>query len=198
MTATVREPEALSGDAAWQLIEDAQQGDTVAFGRLYERYRHLVGNFLCARIADFSTVEDLVHETFARALHSIATVRRGSNDPGAWFVTIARHLLLDHVKSARHRREIVTGDFDPNRCGTDALEDRVVDRLMADRLWSRACDLSDDQHRCLVLRFGLGLTVEQTAARMGRDGAAVRALQYRAVRRLGALLKADSWEHVPA
>ncbi|WP_258349111.1 RNA polymerase sigma factor [Saccharopolyspora gregorii] len=197
MTAAVRVPQPLTGDAAWELVERAQRGDRIAFGRLYERYRPLVSNFLCARIHDFSTVEDLVHETFARALHNIRTVRRGSDDPGAWFVTIARHLLLDHLKSARNRREVVTADFDPDRRSADALEDLVLDRLMADRLWSRAGDLSDDQHRCLVLRFALGLTVEQTASRMGRDGGAVRALQYRAVRRLGALLREDCWEHVP-
>ncbi|WP_344931757.1 RNA polymerase sigma factor [Saccharopolyspora gregorii] len=81
MTAAVRVPQPLTGDAAWELVERAQRGDRIAFGRLYERYRPLVSNFLCARIHDFSTVEDLVHETFARALHNIRTVRRGSDDP---------------------------------------------------------------------------------------------------------------------
>ena len=193
MTAAAAAPEALSGDRAWELVELAKQGDAAAFGELYESYRHRVSNFLCARIADFSTVEDLVHETFARALGSIATVRRSSSDPGAWFVTIARHLLLDHVKSARHRREVVTGEFDPNRFGGEVLEDRVLDRWMADRLWSRAADLSGDQRHCLVLRFACGFSVDQTAAKMGREPAAVRALQYRAVRRLGELLSQEPW-----
>ena len=65
MTAAVRAPEPLTGEAAWELVERAQHGDRVAFGRLYERYRPLVSHFLCARIHDFSTVEDLVHETLS-------------------------------------------------------------------------------------------------------------------------------------
>ena len=65
---------------------------------------------------------------------------------------------------------------------------------------SKACCVIDPGYtpeKILDEVNALGLTVEQTASRMGRDGGAVRALQYRAVRRLGALLREDSWENIP-
>ncbi|MFR9728143.1 RNA polymerase sigma factor [Saccharopolyspora sp. MS10] len=70
-------PEVISGEAAWELVELAQRGDSRACGHLHVRYRAQVAGFLRSRLADLGTVEDLVHETFARALHGIGAVQRG-------------------------------------------------------------------------------------------------------------------------
>jgi len=50
--------------------------------------------------------------------------------------------------------------------------------------------LGDDQRECIVLRFLQGLSVAETAAVMGRNEGAVKALQHRAVRRLAMLMPA--------
>lgn len=178
---------------SWALVAAAQAGDTSAFGQLYERYRHKVDRFLHSRLHDHGMVEDLVHETFVRAMRSLQNLRQQSDDPGTWFITIARHLLLDHVKSAKYRREVVTETLDPNHRSQEEPEDQVLDRIMAAELWSRAGALTTEQHECLVLRFGYELSVEQTAHHMRRQPAAIRALQYRAIRGLAKLIEEDSW-----
>lgn len=189
-TTTVEDTPACS----WALVAAAQNGDTHAFGQLYERYRRKVDSFLHARLTDHGTVEDLVHETFVRAMRNLQTLRRQSDDPGTWFITIARHLLLDHVRSAKYRKEVITSTLDPNHHSPEEPENQVLDRIMAAELWSRAGALTPEQHLCLVLRFGYELSVEQTALRMRRRPAAVRALQHRAVRGLAKLIEEESWE----
>lgn len=47
------------------------------------------------------------------------------------------------------------------------------------------------QRACVVLRFVRGLGVAETAASMGRSEAAIRALQYRAVRTLARRFPGD-------
>lgn len=184
---------AAAAECPWALAESAQNGDTRAFGELYERYRRKVDSFLRARLADPCTVEDLVHETFVRALRGLDNLRPESDDPGTWFITIARHLLLDHVKSAKYRREVVTETLDPDHRSSELPEEQVLERLMAAELWSRAGALTPEQHRCLVLRFRYGLSVEQTAHQMKRRPAAVRALQHRASRGLAKLIEEEPW-----
>jgi len=48
--------------------------------------------------------------------------------------------------------------------------------------------LNAEQQECIVLRFLQGLSVSETALAMDRNDGAIKALQHRAVRRLGKIL----------
>jgi hypothetical protein len=88
----------------WRLVTAAQAGDGEAFGQLYDRYVDTVFRFIYFRVNDRALAEDFTSETFLRALRRISTISYQGRDIGAWFVTIARNIILDHMKSARHRR----------------------------------------------------------------------------------------------
>jgi len=101
----------------WDLVASAQGGDSAAFGMLYERYVDVVFRFVLYRTVDRPTAEDLTSETFCRALKRIDSAHYQGRDVGAWFITIARNLVLDHVKSSRHRLEMPSGDaIDTGEC----------------------------------------------------------------------------------
>src|SRR5580765_2318173 len=116
-SASDREPGAAAGGRiedehveTWRLVERAQQGDGEAFGQLYDRYFDTVYRFIYFRVNDRTLAEDFTSETFLRALRRISTISYQGRDIGAWFITIARNIVLDHVKSARNRLEITTAD----------------------------------------------------------------------------------------
>ncbi len=94
----------------WRLVSLAQEGDGEAFGQLYDRYVDTVFRFIYFRVNDRGLAEDFTSETFLRALRRIGTISYQGRDIGAWFITIARNIVLDHLKSARHRLEITTAD----------------------------------------------------------------------------------------
>ena len=94
----------------WQLVARAQGGDGEAFGMLYDRYVDSVFRFIYYRVNDRALAEDFTSETFVRALRRISTITYQGRDIGAWFMTIARNIVLDHMKSARHRLESTTGE----------------------------------------------------------------------------------------
>jgi RNA polymerase sigma-70 factor (ECF subfamily) len=174
--------------AVWDLVRRAQEGDAEGFGLLYDQYVDVVFRFLHHRVGDRTTAEDLTSETFVRALRRIDSLSFQGRDVGAWLVTIARNLVLDHVKSSRYRLEVSTADMRDADRATDGPEEAVFQRLTSAALMAGVQQLSDDQRECLVLRFLQGLSVAETAAAMGRKDGAVKALQHRAVRRLAALL----------
>ena len=196
MNGDAERTEAASAEA-WELVTAAQEGDSAAFGLLYDRYVDVVYRYVLFRMGDRDLAEDVTSETFLRALRRITSVSYQGRDVGAWFVTIARNLILDHMKSSRFRLEVVTDEVtEPGAAPISGIgaqaqagpEQEAISRATRTELLRCVAKLGDDQRECVVLRFMQGLSVAETAAIMNRNEGAIKALQHRAVRRLAQLL----------
>jgi RNA polymerase sigma-70 factor (ECF subfamily) len=175
-------------DGAWGLVKAAQGGDMAAFGELFDRYFDMVFRFALVRMnGDRAQAEDIASETFVRALRRISSVTYQGRDIGAWFVTIAKNLIFDHVKSSRYRLEQATDDL-VDVPSSHGPEQQVLECATTEELLRCIGKLNPDQQECIRLRFLQGLSVAETAALMDRQEGAVKALQHRAVRRLAQLL----------
>ena len=172
----------------WQLVSRAQAGDGEAFGQLYDRYVDSVYRFIYFRVNDRALAEDFTSETFLRALRRISSISYQGRDIGAWFVTIARNIVLDHMKSARHRLEVTTGDTLEGNDREPSPEAAVIDALTSERLMAAVAQLGDEQRECVMLRFIQGFSVSETASVMGKNDGAIKALQHRAIRKLADLV----------
>jgi RNA polymerase sigma-70 factor (ECF subfamily) len=172
------------------LVQRAQTGDADAFGELYDRYVDQVYRYIAYRVGSTQLAEDLTSETFLRALRRIGSFTWQGRDVGAWFVTIARNLIADHYKSGRYRLEMTTDDVTesgkaPTISGPEA---EVLESMQNKVLLEAIKKLNAEQQECVVLRFLQSLSVSETAAIMGKNEGAIKALQYRAIRTLGRLL----------
>ncbi len=175
-------------DGPWALVRRAQAGDMGAFSELFDRYYDVVFRYVLFRMNDRTLAEDITQETFLRALRRISSVSYQGRDIGAWFVTIARNLIFDHVKSSRYRLESTTSDIIELSPSTHGPEQQVLDLTTNEELLRCVRKLNADQQECISLRFLQGLSVAETAKIMDRNEGAVKALQHRAVRRLAQLL----------
>ncbi|MFP5019670.1 sigma-70 family RNA polymerase sigma factor [Pseudonocardia phyllosphaerae] len=182
------EPKAAEHNESWALVERCQAGDAAAFGELYERYHEVVFRYVLFRMGDRAFAEDVTQETFVRALRRITSVSYQGRDIGAWFVTIARNLIFDHVKSSRYRLEQATSEMVEISPATGGPEQQVLDMATNAELLASVEKLNSDQRECIQYRFLRGLSVAETAELMDRNEGAVKALQHRAVRRLAQLL----------
>jgi RNA polymerase sigma-70 factor (TIGR02952 family) len=185
---TAASPPAADGVDVWALVRRAQDGDAEAFGELYDHYVTMVHRYVYHRVGDRATAEDVTSETFVRALRRIDSLSFQGRDVGAWLVTIARNIVLDHVKSSRYRLEVATADMRDADRATDGPEDAVIAHLTNQQLLQCVQQLGSEQQECIVLRFLNGLSVAETAEIMGKKDGAIKALQHRAVRRLAGLL----------
>lgn len=181
-------PPPTDGPDVWDWVRRTQAGDAEAFGQLYDHYATLVYRYVYNRVGDRATAEDVTSETFVRALRRIDSLSFQGRDVGAWLVTIARNIVLDHVKSSRYRLEVATADMRDADRATDGPEDAVVAHLTNRELLACVQQLGSEQQECIVLRFIHGLSVAETAEIMGKKDGAIKALQHRAVRRLAGLL----------
>lgn len=166
------------------LVELAQQGDSEAFGLIYDRYVDTVYRYILVRVGSSHLAEDLTSETFLRALRRLDSFSWQGRDIAAWFITIARNLITDHAKSARFRMEVTTADMLDADSRVPAPDGEVLQRLRDERLIEAVKTLKPEQAECVVLRFLQGLSLAETAEVLGKSEGAIKQLQLRAVRAL--------------
>ncbi|WP_051723828.1 sigma-70 family RNA polymerase sigma factor [Micromonospora chokoriensis] len=179
----------------WQLVDAAQAGDREAFAELYRIYGPMVYRVALRRCGNHHLAEDLTGDVFVKALRNISGLKWQGSDPGAWFMTITRNLVVDHFKSGRYRTETldpepgtIHGQHPPDRSPEGRPEELVVSHLTNLTLIAAVQQLNPEQRECITLRFLQGLSIAEVAAAMDRNEGAVKALQYRATKTLARLL----------
>jgi RNA polymerase sigma-70 factor (ECF subfamily) len=184
MIPSPRDPDRSDRGGVDALTAAARAGDRDAFGELYTLHYGAVFAFVRRRVATPQLAEDLVSETFIRAMRSIETFVWFGGGFIGWLITIARNLVADYYKSAFLRRECVTREF----CDTDWLcdgpEDIVVERMDSETVHAAVANLNPLQRRCIEARFLGELSLAETAELLDCGEGAVKALQYRATRTL--------------
>ena len=148
------------------------------FERLYEAEAQGLFGFLAYRTGDRALAEDLLADTFERALRSRKRYDRRRGPAKAWLYAIALNLLRDHARreAAASRALERTG---PGAASVDPapVEDRdAVQRALR--------VLSPEEREAIALRFGAELTVPEMAEALGEPLTTVEGRVYRALRKL--------------
>jgi RNA polymerase sigma-70 factor, ECF subfamily len=170
------------GSDELKLVEAAQQGDRVAFGRLYDAYARMVHGILLARVP-LNEVDDLVQDVFLQAMRQLPALR-DSTRFGGWLAAIARNRANDY-----HRRaveEIELSDDLPEHQVTSinsrpaglAGSEEAVLLLRAVR------ELPETYRETLLLRLVEGMTGPEIAARTGLTPGSVRVNLHRGMQQL--------------
>lgn len=184
-------------EMALALVQRVKDGDSEAFGQLFDHYHPLVYPFIYRMVQQRQVAEDLTSDTFLRVLDKIERFTWQGRDPGAWIMTIARNIVYDHQKKASTRREVRTPDFsleaDRQPAGSIASDPAaiVVDQEINRELYTALGKLTGPQREVVILRFLHGLSTHQVAALMGENQQVIKARQYRGIRTLKQLL--PSW-----
>jgi RNA polymerase sigma-70 factor (ECF subfamily) len=152
------------------------------FERLYEAEAQGLFGFLVYRTGDRALAEDLLADTFERALRSRKRYDRRRGPAKAWLYTIALNLLRDHARRAAAEGRAVER-VGPSASAVDPapVEDRdAVQRALR--------VLSPEEREAIALRFGAELTVPEMAEALGEPLTTVEGRVYRALRKLRAEL----------
>jgi RNA polymerase sigma factor (sigma-70 family) len=151
------------------------------FERLYEREAQGLFGFLAYRTGDRALAEDLLADTFERALRSRGKFDRRRGSEKTWLYAIALNLLRDHARRAaaegRAVERVAHGAAPPVPADLDAIEHRdAVQRALQ--------GLSEEEREAIALRFGADLTVPEMAHLLGEPLTTVEGRVYRALRKL--------------
>lgn len=85
------------------MVARARQGESSAFDKLIEPLRRSLFSYIYRMVTHRSDAEDLLQDTFVRALESLPRFR-GDAKFKTWLFSIATHVCLDHLRSRKRWR----------------------------------------------------------------------------------------------
>lgn len=142
------------------LVAAAVEGDDVAFGELVRATQDVVWR-LCSALGSPGEEEDLVQETYLRAVRSIDRYR-GEAPVRVWLLAIARHVCADHVRRRQRQRRLIERAIQFSDRHADHAHERAPD-VSGDLL-----DVLDpDRKAAFVATQVLGLSYEDAAVVLG-------------------------------
>jgi RNA polymerase sigma-70 factor (ECF subfamily) len=152
-----------------------------AFERLYAEHAEPLLGFLIYRTGDRTLAEDLVGDTFERAVRGRLRFDRRKASEKTWLYAIALNCLRDHRRRAgAEQRAVERAAPDPGSATPDSAE-RVADR---DRVARALETLSDEERDVVALRYGAELTVPEIAEMAGFPESTARGRLYGALAKL--------------
>ncbi len=144
----------MSTDPLRPLLEAALEGDDRAVAELVSRTQPAVWR-LCRVLGERGEEEDLVQDTYLRALRAMPRYR-GEAPVLPWLLSIARRVCADHVRRRQRQRRLLE-----RVRATTVVEVRTGPSTPIDDI---VTTLDPDRRDAFVLTQLLGLSYEEAAA----------------------------------
>jgi len=166
-----------------ELVARAQRGDSAAFAALYEAYAPLVYRFLRRRLdGSDEVVQDLTADVFVKVYEKLDRYVERGLPFTAWLYRLAHNHLVDYLRTLpRYQASSLDETVEVAEHTSGSAFGRILDQQALQPALAR---LTAEQRETVELRFFEGLSVAETAARMGRSDEAVKKLQARALANL--------------
>jgi len=175
------------------LNEQAGIIDPQALGALHDHLYPAIFRYVSYRLQDQQLCEDITSEVFVRLLDAYQRRDRKIKDVRAWVFGTASNLINDHFRQKYRRKFEDLDDHQnlPAEHSTEGIVDKAL--TMSEINWAIR-KLTPDQQNVIALRFSQDLSLEETAAIVGKSVNAVKVLQFRAIAAMRRLLE-ENWNN---
>ena len=160
-------------------LDRAMQGDSEAFGVLYERYVGRIYNYVYYRTGNQHDAEDLTARVFYRAMRRIRQYEDRGLPISAWLYRIAHNLVANWHRDRSRRTEIPLDDGLTHDGFTEHPEVALLHSEERERLLRIIRRLSVERQQLLILKFVEHLSNAEIGQIMGRTEGAVKSLYHR-------------------
>jgi RNA polymerase sigma-70 factor (ECF subfamily) len=172
----------LSPEELQSLVLKAQDGDTEAFGKIYDAYLTPIYRYVVFRFPE-DLAEDLVADVFVKAWEKLHTYRVMAGVPfSAWLFRIARYAVIDAYRSQRGFEEMSEEIIDESAESDPKLR---TERALSVATVRHALDkLPKDYRDILLMHYVAGLGHSEVAQALSMTEGYVRIIKFRALKKL--------------
>ncbi|MEZ4729476.1 MAG: sigma-70 family RNA polymerase sigma factor [Caldilineaceae bacterium] len=172
------------------LIRQAQNGNSAAYGELYTRHLAAIQRYIQQRVGERSEAEDLTQTVFVKAWQALRDYQPTGAPFRAWLYRIAHNAVIDHYRTQRKPLcwDELTGLVDPQ--ATPELCLLTTERQEVVRM--AIAGLRPTYQAVLIRRFLQNQDYSETAAELGQQVNHVRVIQHRALEALRRVLTEQS------
>ena len=161
------------------VLNRAAQGESDAFGLLYERYIDRIFNYVYYRTGNLHDAEDLTARVFQRAMNHIRNYTDRGVPFSAWLYRIAHNLVANWHRDRSRRQEIPINDVPILPSKGDHPERNLVRSQEEESLLRLIRRLPPERQNLLILKFVENMSNAEIGAIMGRSEGAVKSLYHR-------------------
>ncbi len=184
----------LSETQLLELVRQAQNGDTEAFGAVYDHFFDSVYRYAAFRLPS-DICEDVVADIFVKVWEKIATYRPHKKVPfGAWVFRIARNSVIDAYRRKREWSEVSPDLEDGDEY--NKAETRVKRKHLLQVMRGAMDKLPNRYREVLHLSYMADLPHDEVARVMHTSEGSVRTLKFRALKKLQGNLPPEFQENV--
>lgn len=170
-----------------KLVERTQQGDTEAFGELYDILLTPIYRYIFYKVQNQETAEDLTEEAFLKAWQNISKYKVGKHPFTAWLYRIAHNVTIDYFRSHEEVLEINEEIFD-DRKGLNPMRDTELFYNEKELSWALS-RLPEVQKQVIILRYINELSNTEISEIVGKSELAIRIIHSRSLKALRELLE---------
>src|SRR5690606_18691100 len=155
-----------------QLVSLYQNGNEEAFEVLLHRHKSKIYTAIYLIVKDRYIAEDLLQETFIKAINTIRGGRYNEEGKFApWLGRIAHNLAIDYFRKCKRYPEIVLEDgsqvWNSMDFSEESFESRQVAKDNKEKLRSLIKELPEEQKQVLIMRHFLQMSFQEIADRTG-------------------------------
>lgn len=149
---------------------------------IYQEYASLVYRFLYSFTQDREWAQELMQETFLRAVTSISRYD-GSCKLSVWLCQIAKHVLWQEIRKKKHIDLVELDDTLPDRTALDG-EASVLSQENKMELYQAIHHLSETEREVILYRITGELSFREIGTILGKSENWARTVFYRAKQKI--------------
>jgi RNA polymerase sigma-70 factor (ECF subfamily) len=148
-----------------ELVQQAQEGDREAFGRLVEQFQPTVQAIALRRLGNVSEAMELTQEVFLHVLRRIHQLREPERFAG-WLRQMAVRMAINRATRRVAPATVEAGVLEGAYEHADQPVDELITRERAERLWAAMRRLKTLDRETLVAFYIRGLSLVEMAGEL--------------------------------
>lgn len=169
-----------------RLVEETQKGNSKAFGEIYDIYFSQIHRYVYYKVAN-EHVDDIVATVFIKCWTKIKKYRKSTCPFSSWLFRIASNTVIDHYRTNKEFYELEDRIADDN----EKLNPRSLTEttLNGERVHRAIKKIGRKYQEVILLRFMNDMSNNEVAKVMKTNESNVRTLQFRALKKLRAVIE---------
>ncbi|OGG27253.1 hypothetical protein A2960_00335 [Candidatus Gottesmanbacteria bacterium RIFCSPLOWO2_01_FULL_39_12b] len=167
------------------LVYKVKKGDKEAYGKLYLKYFDSIYRYIFFRVnQNRQDAEDITEIVFFKAWKGFEAFDEERAGFRAWIYKITHNQVIDFYKKDNRKTTLDETVIDEKQ----NLEENVLQNLEHEHTLKAIEKLPLDQKEIIIMKFIEGLSNQEIGSVLGKKENAVRALQFRALKKLHKML----------
>jgi RNA polymerase sigma-70 factor (ECF subfamily) len=169
-----------------KLVRLAQEGDTEAFGKIYDFYADSIFRYLLFKVGNENAM-DLTENLFLKVWENLKSYRTGNLYFSSWIFKIAHNLVIDFYRLNKQTIPL-TIDIPDEKEHRDPVF--IAEKSLSNKVLAKAISkLKKNYREVILLKYINELDNREVAGILRRGEGSLRILKFRALKALKRILE---------